>query len=41
VEQDAGAASTTVDRVKEFVEMTPLGKGVMTLLKEVIDLFKG
>ena len=36
-----GRASTTVDSVKEFVEMTPFGKGVMTLLKEVIDLFKG
>jgi hypothetical protein len=36
-----GRASTTVDSVKEFVEMAPFGKGVMTLLKEVIDLFKG
>lgn len=34
-------ASTTLDSIKEFANMTPLGKGVLTLLKEVVDLFKG
>jgi len=28
-----GRASTTVDSIKEFMEMTPYGKGVMTLSK--------
>lgn len=36
-----GRASTTVGSVKDCVEMTPFGKGVTTLVKEAIDLFKG
>jgi hypothetical protein len=35
-----GRAGTTVDSVRDLADLTPFGKAVLTLTKELIDLFK-